>query len=257
MIMPAFIRLTIRNIRVNTDPGTMFFMLGLPAFYLLVLGIMFQGLIPSVPIGNKSISYTQFLAPGIVGMQAFTAGNIGGGMLWSDRRWGMFEQLMVGPFRRTDYLLGIVSVSIIFALGGSVIMMVLATVISGAFNLTIVSTIYLVLSLVGGTILFSSLFLALSILVRTMQAYNTLTILLFFILDFGSTAFYPITSETPEALRLLSTANPLSYVANVVRDSMVLGVTATTTAELLLIGGVMIVLFGISLLLYRRIKTGL
>lgn len=257
MRLPAFFRLTIRNITVNTDPGTMFFMLGLPAFYLLVLGIMFQGIIPSIGINNESISYTKFLAPGIVGMQAFTAGNIGGGMLWSDRRWGMFEQLMVGPFRRTDYLLGIVSVSIIFSLGGSAIMILLATFISGGFAFTALSLFYMIISLVAGTILFSSLFLILSILVRTMQAYNTLTILLFFILDFASTAFYPITSQTPEALRVLSMINPLSYVANIVRDSMVYGVSLYTGFEMLLVLVVMLVLFVISLSLYRNIKTGL
>lgn len=257
MKLPAFIRLTFRNITVNTDPGTMFFMLGLPAFYLLVLGIMFQGIIPSIAINNESISYTKFLAPGIVGMQAFTAGNIGGGMLWSDRRWGMFEQLMVGPFRRTDYLLGIVSVSIIFSLGGSAIMILLATFISGGFTFTALSLIYMIVSLVAGTILFSSLFLILSILVRTMQAYNTLTLLLFFILDFASTAFYPITSATPEALRILSMINPLSYVANIVRDSMVYGVSLYTGFEMLLVIAVMLVLFLISLGLYRNIKTGL
>ncbi len=257
MRLPAFVRLTFRNISVNTDPGTMFFMLGLPAFYLLVLGIMFQGIIPSIGINNESVSYTKFLAPGIVGMQAFTAGNIGGGMLWSDRRWGMFEQLMVGPFRRTDYLLGIISVSIIFSLGGSAIMMILATFISGGFSLGPLAAVYLVLSLVAGTILFSSLFLILSIIVRTMQAYNTLTILLFFILDFASTAFYPITSATPEALRIISSINPLSYVANIVRDSMVYGVGLSTLYQMLLICAIMVVLFAISLRLYRNVQTGL
>ena len=33
MKTPSFIRLAVRNIVVNTDPGTIFFMLGLPAFY--------------------------------------------------------------------------------------------------------------------------------------------------------------------------------------------------------------------------------
>ncbi len=257
MKLPAFIRLTIRNISVNTDPGTMFFMLGLPAFYLLVLGIMFQGIIPSISINNESISYTHFLAPGIVGMQAFTAGNIGGGMLWSDRRWGMFEQLMVGPFRRTDYLLGIMGVSIIFSLGGSAIMIVLATFTSGGFAFSAISTISMIFTLVTGTIFFTSLFLIISILVRTMQAYNTLTILFFFILTFASTAFYPITPQTPEALRLLSSLNPLSYVANIVRDSMVYGVGIGTFYDIIIVTGLMLSFFLISLGLYRNVQTGL
>ena len=257
MRIPAFIRLTIRNVRVNTDPGTMLFMLGLPALYLVVLGIMFQGIIPSIDINSSSISYTKFLAPGIVGMQAFTAGNIGGGMLWSDRRWGMFEQLLVGPFRRSEYLLGIMVVSIIFSLGGSAIMIALAISISGSFAFTAVSAGYLILILVAGTIFFSCLFLIISIVVRTMQAYNTIAIFLFFTLDFASTAFYPLTSKTPLALRAVSDINPLSYVANVVRDAMVYGVSAQTGYQTLIVLLLMFVFFGISLYLYRNVQTGL
>ena len=79
----------------------MMFMLGLPALYLAVLGVMYEGLITSVPGPNGPISYITFLAPGIIGMQALTAGNIGGGMLWADRRWGMFEQILVKDINRS------------------------------------------------------------------------------------------------------------------------------------------------------------
>ena len=125
MKIPAFIRLTIRNIIVNIDIGTLIFMLGLPTLYLFVMGFMFQGIVTTgVPLqSGGSVSYTTFLAPGIIALESFTAGNIGGSMLWSDRRWGMFERIMVGPFRRIDYLLGIITVSIIFALVGSLIML--------------------------------------------------------------------------------------------------------------------------------------
>lgn len=118
-------RLTIRNIIVNIDVGTLVFMLGLPTLYLFVMGFMFQGIVTAgVPLrSGRTVSYTTFLAPGIIALESFTAGNIGGSMLWSDRRWGMFERLMVAPFRRIDYLLGIITVSIIFALVGSLIML--------------------------------------------------------------------------------------------------------------------------------------
>lgn len=257
MKLPAMFRLTIRNVLVNTDPGTMFFMLGIPAFYLLVLGTMFQGLIPAFTINGVKTSYTTFLAPGIVGMQAFTAGNIGGGMLWADRRWGMFEQLLVGPFRRADYLLGIMLVAVFFSLAGSGIMMVLAVFLDGAFNITIIGGLILVYMLVIGSIFFTSLFLIISVLVRTMNAYQTITFLLFFLLDFASTAFYPITPETPAALRLLSGFNPLSYIVNVVRDCMLYGVTYSTWVSTGIITLLTAIFFYLSLVLYNNVRTGL
>ena len=51
MKIPAFLRLTIRNIIVNIDIGTLIFMLGLPTLYLFVMGFMFQGIVTTgVPL---------------------------------------------------------------------------------------------------------------------------------------------------------------------------------------------------------------
>jgi ABC-2 type transport system permease protein len=257
MKIPASIRLTYRNIMVNMDAGTMMFMLGLPALYLLVLGTMFQSLIPGVPVNNHSISYTHFLGPGIVAMQTLTAGNIGGSMLWSDRRWGMFEQLLVGPFKRTDYLLGIVFVAIIFTLGGSFIMFILSELASGGFILNLVSVSLTIISLVLGTILFSSLFLIISSLAKTMQAYNTITIVLFFVLDFASSAFYPINSSSESVVRYMSLGNPLTYVTDIVRTALISTPTIWTLEEIGIVIVITAILFTIARQLYKSIKMGI
>ncbi len=256
MRLPAFLRLTYRNIRVNMDLGTMIFMLGLPALYLLVMGTMLQNIIPGVDVSSARISYTHFLGPGIVAMQTLTAGNIGGGMLWSDRRWGMFEQLLVGPFKRTDYLLGIIMVAIIFAVAGSMIMLGLSVLISGGFVFNMLSVSLTMLSLILGTMLFSSLFLIISTVAKTMQTYNTITIALFFVLDFASSAFYPIPTTTDEVIRIISLSNPLTYIVDVTRTALI-GVPDTTTyvyalAMLLLT----VFLFVLARLLYRTVRSG-
>lgn len=257
MRIPAAIRLTYRNVLVNMDMGTMVFMLGLPALYLLVLGTMFQAIIPGVSVNEQNISYTHFLGPGIVAMQTLTSGNIGGSMLWSDRRWGMFEQLLVGPFKRTDYLLGIIFVAIIFTLGGSLIMFLLSEGVSGGFNLTPVSILLTITSLVLGTILFSSLFLIISTIAKTMQTYNTITIVLFFVLDFASSAFYPIGSSSEAVVRYMSLANPLTYVTNIVRTALISTPTQGTLVELAVVSLITAALFGIARGMYRRIKMGI
>ncbi|WP_337860904.1 ABC transporter permease [Ferroplasma sp.] len=259
MKSPAFMRLTIRNIIVNVDLGTLVFMLGLPTLYLFVMGFMFQGIVTSgVYISpDRSVSYTTFLAPGIIALESFTAGNIGGGMLWSDRRWGMFERLMVGPFRRIDYLLSIISVSIIFSLFGSLIMIVFALTIPIKFNVSVISILMSVFAIVIGTMLFSSLFLIISGISKSMQAYNTITIVLFFMLDFASTAFYPITNNTPEWLRILSGANPLSFIADILRDSLVLSITYNTLLYALILFIVMIAFLLASTKVYKSIRSGI
>ncbi|EQD38826.1 ABC transporter permease, partial [mine drainage metagenome] len=59
--------------------------------------------------------------------QAVMAGTVGGSMLWADRRYGMLAQLLVGPFTRLQYLLGIMFTSVLFGLGGAVVMLALAS----------------------------------------------------------------------------------------------------------------------------------
>ncbi len=257
MKVPASIRLTYRNILVNMDMGTMVFMLGLPAMYLLVLGTMFQSLIPGVPVNNQSISYTHFLGPGIVAMQTLTAGNIGGSMLWSDRRWGMFEQLLVGPFKRTDYLMGIMFVAIIFTLGGSFIMFILSEAVSGGFILTPVSLLLTITSLVLGTVLFSAVFLIISSIAKTMQTYNTVSIVMFFVLDFASSAFYPISSSSESVVRYLSLANPLTYVTDIVRTALIGAPDTGTLVNLGVVTLITAILFAIARQMYKRIKMGI
>lgn len=257
MRIPAFLRLTYRNIRVNMDLGTMIFMLGLPALYLLVMGTMLQNIIPGVSVSTTKVSYTHFLGPGIVAMQTLTAGNIGGGMLWSDRRWGMFEQLLVGPFKRTDYLLGIIMVAIVFAVAGSMIMLGLSVVISGGFILSFLSVTLTMVSLILGTMLFSSLFLIISSLARTMQTYNTITIALFFVLDFASSAFYPIPSNSDSVIRAISLSNPLTYIVDVTRTALIGVPDATTYIYTLAMLIITVLLFVLARVLYRTVRSGL
>ncbi|MCL5989394.1 MAG: ABC transporter permease [Candidatus Thermoplasmatota archaeon] len=255
-MIPSSIKLTIRNIRVNVDPGTLAFLLGLPVLYFFVLGLMFQGIVPDFEYGTVKISYVSFLAPGIIGMQTLTAGNIGGSLLWADRRWGMFEQLMVGPFRRSDYLLGVVFVSIVFSLGGSLIMLGFAFSANATFILSTLSIPYIIVALIIGTVFFTSLFLIIAVVAKSMQAYNTITIVLFFFLDFASTAFYPITSSTPIWLRAISSVNPVSLVCNIVRDSMVSGISSATMTSTLEMTGIMALFFVLAMVMYRRVRVG-
>lgn len=255
-MVPAFVRLTVRNIRVNVDIGTLSFLLGLPALYFFVLGLMLQGTISSISSGSVTASYTSFLAPGIMAMQTLTAGNIGGSLLWSDRRWGMFEQLMVGPFRRSDYLLGIIFVSVFFSLGGSLIVLGFAYVVGTTINMTVLSAVYMLVALTLGAIFFASIFLIIAVLAKTMQAYNTITIVLFFLLDFASTAFVPITEGVPVFLRNLSFVNPLSAVANIVRESTLYGVNSSTFGLTLLVAALTGLFFFLSMAMYRKVRTG-
>jgi len=147
------------------------------------------------------------------------AGTVGGSILWADRRWGMFAQLLSGPFTRLEYLLGIILTSLLFGLGGGAVMLGIAWALlgSGPTSLAAIGVMFGVI--VVGSIFFGSLMLFLGALVKSNTAYNSIQILLIFVVNFASTVFYPLSNSLPLALRVLFQINPLTYVADAVRGA--------------------------------------
>jgi ABC-2 type transport system permease protein len=216
MAAPSLVRLVYRNVRVNTDAASLIILIGLPAMYLIFFGFGFQSLSGSGGSGN---SYLRFLAPGILAFQAVMAGTVAGSILWADRRWGMLAQLLVGPFTRLEYLLGIMVTSLVFGLGGGLVMLAIAVSLLGAGALSIAAVGIMLGTIALGSVLFGSLMLLLAALVKSNNAYNSIQILLIFFVNFASTVFYPYSSKLPPELRALFVANPLTYIADTVRGA--------------------------------------
>jgi ABC-2 type transport system permease protein len=147
------------------------------------------------------------------------AGTVGGSVLWSDRRWGMLAQLLVMPFTRFQYLLGIMFTSIIFGLGGSLVMLGGAFLLLGSLPITPFGSAIMFGSILLGSIFFGSLMLFISALVKSNNAYNSIQILVLFVVNFASTVFYPLSSGLPVAIKVLFDVNPLTYIADSVRDA--------------------------------------
>lgn len=207
-------RLIYRNIRVSTDPATLLVLLGLPTMYLVFFGFGYQ----SIVAPTSSRSYMFFLAPGIMSLQTIMAGTLSGSILWVDKRLHMLAQLLVGPFTRLEYLLGIIFTTVIYALAGSFIMLVFAYLLMGGVKISLAGLGLIVVATLLGSLIFGSIMLIISVFVKSNNAYNSIQLLIIFVLDFASTVFYPYSPSLPLLLRALFLANPLTYVANTVRD---------------------------------------
>jgi ABC-2 type transport system permease protein len=216
LALPNLLRLIVRNFRVNTDPGSLIILLGLPAMYLVFFGYGFQQQASGAAPG---FNYLAFLAPGIMSFQVVMAGTVGGSMLWADRRWGMLAQLLSGPFTRLQYLLGIVLTSMLFGLGGAAVMLGVAYGLLGSGPAQWYSFGEMFACITVGSLFFGGLMLFLGALLKSNTAYNSVQILLIFIVNFASTVFYPLSSGLPTVLKVLFYVNPLTYVADAVRDA--------------------------------------
>jgi ABC-2 type transport system permease protein len=214
-------RLAWRNLRVNTDPGSLIIILGLPAMYLIFMGSMFVSIIPNFEIGGYPFAYRSFLAGGILAFETVMAGTVGGSMLWSDRRFGMFAQVLSGPFTRTEYLFGMIMATVLASLAGSSALIILGYLLGGVFTISLFGMGLILLTLIVGGIFFCSLMLFIAAKVDSNQAYNSIQVLIIFVISFISDAYYPISSKTPLPLQLVSYINPLTYVTDGIRAGLV------------------------------------
>ena len=238
-----------RNLRVNIDPGNLIILVGIPAMYLVFFGLGVQSMVSQSGTGA---GYISFLTPGIMGFQAVTAGMVGGSMLWADRRYGMLAQLLMGPFSRIQYFLGIISTTIIFGLLGGLVMLGGAYFLTGSLTLTALGLTIMLGVITIGSILFGALMLLISAFVKSNNAYTGIQVLLIFIVNFASTVFYPISDKLPILMKILFMLNPLTYVVNVTREGFSGTIPPTAIYDFLILCATTIVILTLAARAYVR-----
>ena len=124
--MHPVIRLVNRNLTISLNKGFLIWQVFFPLIYIFVAGFAYTSLISSVPFGNKALDYPAYIASGMIGFNIMNSTLVSGIIIWNDRRHGMFEQILVGPFTRTHYILsnvytigiiGLISAALITAVG--------------------------------------------------------------------------------------------------------------------------------------------
>jgi ABC-2 type transport system permease protein len=251
--LPPVVRLVVRNFRASIDPITLLVMFGQPAFLIVILGTMFNQLIPSI---GTSGSYLAFLVPGMIASQMITGAVLAGRIFWLDRRWSMVEQIFSGPFRRAEYLTALLLTTLLFALVGVGIMALVAFPIAGLPPLSGVELLVILGTIALGATFFGGLLIALGARIRSANLYFTIQSLLQYFLIFVSTVYYPITSRTPRVLQAVMYANPLTYAANTVRDAFTnsFGPGDLTAAGVL--AALALGTFLLAILSFRRLEFG-
>lgn len=217
MTLPPVLRLVVRNFASNLDPLTVVVRFGQPAVTIVVLGTMFNAIIPASVTGGGS--YTSFLVPGMIAFQMITGGVVSGNLFWLDRRWAMVEQLFSGPFLRSEYLGGLVLTTLLFSLVGVGVMLLAGLPFIGLPALSAVAVLAVLLTVALGSVFFAGFLIALGTRLRSANAYFTIQSFLQVFLIFLSTVYYPVTSKTPRVLATVFYGNPLTYAADTIRDA--------------------------------------
>ncbi|MCI4335765.1 MAG: ABC transporter permease [Thermoplasmata archaeon] len=253
MRLPPVVRLVVRNFRSSIDPITLLVMFGQPAFLIVILGTMFNQLIPSV---GASGSYVAFLVPGMIASQMITGAVLSGRIFWLDRRWSMVEQIFSGPFLRAEYLAALLLTTLLFALAGVGIMAVVALPLVGLPALSGVELAVILVTIAFGATFFGGLLIAIGGRIRSANLYFTIQSLLQYFLIFVSTVYYPVTARTPESLRVVIYLNPLTYAANAVRDAYTHSFGPGDLTAGAILAGLAAATFGLAIVSFRRLEFG-
>jgi ABC-2 type transport system permease protein len=247
-------RLVYRNLRANLDKASLFFELVFPLFFI-VQGYAVGSIVPPFELeGGKQITYPLFLAAGAVTLTVINGGTNAGTQLWFDRKNGMFEQILMGPFNRAQYIFSIILATLIIGIAGSLIVFVFVLPVLGAgLSLTFGGALLVAAALFLGTMFFGGFAITLSVLLRSSETFQIVSTFVFFVFLFTSSVFYPITPKTPYAIQVISSGNPLTYTTDLFRAGL-FGLP-TPGLEILTLGVEAAGIFVVAVVMFRRIRV--
>lgn len=227
-----------RNVVAAIDKIFLIWQVAFPVVYIFVAGYAYSALIghQGVKLGILSITYTSFLTAGMIGFNVMNGSTVAGNIIWNDKRNGMFQQLLVMPFSKVQYIIGNLITIILIGLSSAALIMIIGLpTMAKDVNITLWSLPYTIYALVVGSVFFGSFSIILSTKIKSSEGYNVISNGLFLFFAFVSSAFYPA-QGLPELLSVAFYINPLTYIVDISRAGIFSQINMSINIEVLMIG---------------------
>jgi ABC-2 type transport system permease protein len=212
-------------IRFWRDRVRLVMSLAQPVLYLAIFGV---GLSSSLGRGGAiagpglpaSFSYLQFMYPGVLGMAVlFTAIFSAMSVVW-DREFGFLREILVAPISRSAVAIGKTLGGATQAAIQGVVMLIFAPVIG--VHLTLLSVVEVIPLMFLLAFALTSLGVALSARLKTMQGFQVVMNFLMMPMFFLSGALFPL-SNLPGWMTVLTRFDPVAYGIAPVRSAILGG----------------------------------
>ncbi len=220
-----------------------------PALWLLIFGQVFQRMHPL----SSTLSYLDFMTPGILAQSVlFISIFFGIAVIW-ERDLGITQKFLVTPTPRTALVLGKALSAALRTVPVILIIYLLALLLHVRLNWQPWSLFCVLMAVMLGSVLFSTLSLNIACVVKTRERFMGIGQVLTMPLFFASNAIYPI-DIMPAWLKALSRINPLTYMINILRSSMLHGQPDNhTVTYLLLLAAIAVAMVLTGGILYKRV----
>jgi ABC-2 type transport system permease protein len=250
-------KLTYRNLIASVDKVFLMWQVVFPVFYIFISGYAYSGLIGNqgVRLGEVFVSYPSFLAAGMIGFNVMNSSTVAGSIIWNDKRNGMFQQLLVMPFTKLQYIISNLVTIMIMGLTSAVIILVvgLPTMLGNA-NPTLWSILYTIFSIIVGSIFFGSFTVIMSTRLKSSEGFTVISNGIFLFFAFASSTFYPAQGVT-EPLKTAFYINPLTYIVDITRAGIYSQITNFTNTEVIIISVLSTIAFFIAAIFMLKVKV--
>lgn len=187
-----------------------------PFFVLAFLGFGFRGAqFGAIP---ESVSYLDYLVPGVLGFTMLFSASFSGLAVLSDREAGFLKEIFVAPVSRVAIVFGRTTGAGTTSLLQALAILVLSIPLGFRPNLLGIPVAVVVLAAIAVT--FIGFGLALASQFSDSQGYSLIVNFVVFPLAFLSGAFYPL-ENLPLPLEIVGRLNPLTYGIDALRAVLI------------------------------------
>jgi ABC-2 type transport system permease protein len=228
-----------------------------PIFYIFISGYSYSALIGNqgIRLGDIFVSYPSYLAAGMIGFNVMNSSTVAGSIIWNDKRNGMFQQLLVMPFTKLQYIISnLVTIMIMGLASALLILLVGLPTMLGSANPTFWSIPYTIFAIIIGSIFFGSFTVIISTRLKSSEGFNVISNGIFLFFAFASSTFYPAEGVT-EPLRTAFYINPLTYIVDITRAGIYSQITDFVIVEVAVISVLSSIAFFIAAISMLRVKV--
>jgi len=257
IVFNEILTLTYRNLVASVDKVFLIWQVVFPTFYIFISGYAYSGLIGNqgVQIGEIFVSYPSYLAVGMIGFNVMNSSTVTGSIIWSDKRNGMFQQLLVMPFTKLQYIIGnLVTIMIMGLASAALILVVGLPTMVGNANPTVMSIPFTIFAIVIGAVFFGSVTVIISTRLKSSEGFTVISNGVFLFFAFASSTFYPAEVVT-EPLKTSFYINPLTYIVDITRAGIYSQITGFTVVEVFIISVISFIAFLIAAISMLKVKV--
>ena len=236
------------------NPILLFFSLFQPIIFLVLFTQLFSKFASAPGIFPPHISYLEYATPGIFLQNGFSSALQSGTSVVDELNSGMLQKMLVTPVNRSAILLGRLVTDAFRVVVQSSIILVLAYILG--FNVATgaggIAIMLVTIAFFG--LAWSGISLAIGLRTRSAETVFGIGGFLTFPLLFMSTALVP-QAAMPDWMANVSSANPISFAVNAVRDLSIPNWFAAgdIVSAFIVIGAIAIITMGATLYLFRKV----